>query len=133
MKTLVPLTALLLLAAAACSTPSATRTGMIYDVKIENGIAPAALAVQTGDEVRWVNHRTAPVNLYFFGRENDYVCERGVTKKNDALRIEPGKATSLCFGRPGNVGYHVRMDASVPGGEVIEAGNIQVSNAREAR
>ena len=127
--TLVPLAALFLFVAA-CSTPTGTRTGMIYDVKIENGIAPSALAVQTGDEVRWVNHRTAPVNLHFFGRENDYVCERGVKKRQDALRIEPGKATSLCFGKPGNVGYHVRMEAAIPGGEVIEAGNIQVSEAR---
>lgn len=44
----------------------------------------------------------------------------------EAANIAPGDAASVCFNKPGFYSYTVRMTDSVPGGETIRSGSIQV-------
>ena len=78
----VPSLILGLIGLSACSmlAPPTTRSGEVYDVKIEETLTPAILTVGIGDEVRWVNHRTRPVRIDFLDETLDDVsCQRGFT------------------------------------------------------
>lgn len=51
------------------STPPITKSGEVYDVEIDEGVAPTTLAVGIGDEIRWVNHRSSDVvSISLMGR-----------------------------------------------------------------
>ena len=43
------------------SLPTVTRTGEVKDIIIGEKLSSAELLVSPGDEVRWINKRTAPV------------------------------------------------------------------------
>ena len=121
------------LLAACAHLPETTRTGVIRDVKIEQGVSPADLVAQIGDEVRWVNHRAGSVRIHFLDGALEHVsCARGFTNvlgmKNESATIKPGEFDSLCFSQPGFISYHVRMADMVPGGEIIEPGVIRVGS-----
>lgn len=64
---MVTLLSLLALTLTGCATPFAdsSRTGRIHDVNIEHDVIPTELTVSIGDEIRWVNHRTGLVRVYF--------------------------------------------------------------------
>jgi plastocyanin len=115
------------------SLPETTRTGVIRDVKIEHDLTPSDLLAQIGDEVRWVNHRSGSVTIYFLGGALDHVsCGRGFSNflgiKKESATIKPSESGSLCFSQVGFISYNVRMADMVPGGELIEAGTIRVGS-----
>lgn len=115
---------------------STTRTGSIHDVTFGQGMTPAELRVEPGDEVRWVNQRTGPVTVEFLAGALDAVtCEEGFStrsignlrgKLQEAVTIEPNESASLCFASMGTVTYNARMDSAAAGGQLIEPGAIQV-------
>lgn len=111
--------------------PPTTRTGEIHEVKIAEHVAPSEIKVQTGDEIRWVNHRSLPVQLDFLkGALDDVACERGfsnwVGMRRESIAIDPNQSASLCFSNSGKISYNVRMDSALPGGQQIEPGVIHV-------
>ena len=60
-----------LLMLAGCQTiggegmPTLTRTGDVKDVVIREGIEPASVTVNPGDEIRWINKRQGDVRVIF--------------------------------------------------------------------
>ena len=114
----------------AMGLPNTSRTGSIHDITIEQEILPVEASANVGDEVRFVNHRTADVKVIFLEGDLDKVsCQRGFRSMGvmrEAAKIAPGDAASVCFNKPGVYSYTVRMTESVPGGETIRSGSIQV-------
>jgi plastocyanin len=87
--------------------------------------------VRIGDEVRWVNHRTLPVQIDFVDKDLDGVsCQQGFTNwigmKTESTTVGPSKSASLCFSKTGMVSYNVRMKSALPGGKEIVYGEIRV-------
>jgi plastocyanin len=114
----------------AMNLPNTSRTGSIHDITIEQEILPVEASANIGDEVRFVNHRTAAIKVIFLEGDLDKVsCQRGFRSMGmmrEAAKIAPGDAASVCFNKPGFYSYTVRMTESVPGGEAIRSGSIQV-------
>jgi len=132
-------TGVLLVAAAvlisACSLfntlPANTRTGKTYDIVItEEGAQPRDLVVEIGDEVRFRNERIKPAYVFFFRDFNDELsCQRGFTLfwgTEEEAKIAPGESASLCFNRPGTVGYKVQFEVTDFGGIGGTPGEITV-------
>ena len=110
---------------------STTRTGKIHNVKFEERMTPVTLGVQLGDEIRWVNQRSAPVTVEFLGDAlDDVTCQSGFSnillRQQETAAIKPNESASLCFGKVGTVTYNARMESPVAGGQLIESGTINV-------
>ena len=116
----------------ALNLPSTSRTGSIHDVTIEQELLPTEISAGLGDEVRFVNHRTAAVQVIFLEGDLDKVsCQRGFRSlgvMQESAKIAPGDAASVCFNKSGFYSYTVRMSENVPGGETIHSGRIMVGN-----
>jgi len=136
-------TALCLLWLAGCASETelwkSTRTGHIHDIKVGDSLSPERFDVRTGDEVRWINTRSAPVKIVFVDPIKDRVsCQKGFQHgglkglfSDDAsaievTTIEPNQYASLCFSAPGSYTYNARMEANTAGGEANLAGKIFV-------
>jgi len=107
-----------------------SRTGKVHDINIVgNEITPANIVAQPGDEIRWVNHRTASIRIAFTDPLHQKLsCERNFGIGH-STRIEANDAASLCFLTPGTLKYMVRMEASVPGNEIIVPGSIEIATS----
>jgi hypothetical protein len=73
--------------------------------------------------------------VYFLGElDHQISCEQGFSNflgmRKSSTTIKPGKYSSLCFSQSGYVNYNVRMDAMVPGGELIQTGLIRIEPSR---
>lgn len=125
-----------MLSVSACSTlPTGTRTGKVYDILIsEEDIQPLDIVVEIGDEVRFRNQRLKPVFVFFFRDFSDEVsCQRGFTLfwgTEEEAKIESAESASLCFGRPGTIGYTVRFDVTSFGGIGGTPGEINLPPGR---
>jgi plastocyanin len=103
-----------------------TRTGAIHDIRIGESISPAELTVRPGDEVRWVNSRSAGGHIVFTDSLRDRVsCQHRFSGK-DSTRVDPNEYVSLCFSSPGTYKYIARMGSPVPGGEKNLSGLVVV-------
>lgn len=106
--------------------PKFTRTGAIHDIRIGEAIAPPQITVKPGDEVRWVNTRSAPGQIVFMDTlVNRVSCHHKFSGK-DSTPLQPNEYISLCFSSPGTYKYIARMGAPVPGGEKNLSGIVQV-------
>ena len=108
-----------------------SRTGKVYDIRIASDqVMPKKITVQPGDEIRWVNHRTAPVSIAFTDPlDQKLTCERHfaqMTGLGHSTKIAPNQSASLCFAGPGSLTYMARMEANVPGNEIIDSGSIEI-------
>lgn len=123
---------MILIVGCAMNLPPTSRSGATHNVTIEQELLPAETTAGIGDEVRFVNHRTADVKVIFLEGDLDKVsCQRGFRSMGvmrDSAKIAPGDAASVCFNKPGFYSFTVRMIESVPGGETIHSGRIQVGN-----
>ncbi|MEO5955817.1 MAG: hypothetical protein ABIR36_09045, partial [Nitrospiraceae bacterium] len=52
-------------------TPTVTRTGDVKDIIIGDNVTSGDIAVSPGDEIRWINKRTAPVRVVFIDPVSD--------------------------------------------------------------
>ncbi|MBX9658136.1 MAG: hypothetical protein K2X00_06180 [Nitrospiraceae bacterium] len=117
----------------ACAGPQTSRSGEIHTVKIEEEPHPAELIVNIGDEVRWVNHRTLPVQLDLVGDMHETLsCERGFSNflgmKREHATIGPNESVAACFSKVGVLKYNLRMGSALPGGKAITSGSIQIGD-----
>ena len=103
-----------------------TRTGAIHDIRIGEVVTPPQLTVKPGDEVRWVNVRSAPGQLVFTDTLVDRVSCQNKFGGKDATTLLPNDYISLCFSSPGTYKYIARMGSPVPGGEKNLSGIVQV-------
>lgn len=118
------------------SVAETSRTGSIQEVKLAERLTPTDLQVASGDEIRWINERDRPVTIEFLeGALENVSCARGFSKRSfsnlmgqrrEVATIKPHGSASLCFTTAGSVSYNARMESPVAGGQVIDAGTIQV-------
>lgn len=113
------------------ATPTVTRTGDVKDVVIGNDLASAEIGVNAGDEVRWVNKRTAPVRIVFLDPLSDkqVSCKHnigGVMTPSDTAKLATNESASICFRDPGYYRYTIRMETGETTGELNVPGVIKV-------
>jgi plastocyanin len=113
------------------STPTVTRTGDVKDVIIGDSLSAAEVSVNPGDEVRWINKRTAPVRIVFLDPlVNDKLsCKNnlgGWMSRSDTARLATNETASACFREVGQFQYTVRMDSGLTTGEINVPGVIRV-------
>ena len=113
------------------SMPTLTRTGEVKDVVIREGVEPASLRVNAGDEIRWINKRQGTVRVVFLNpMTQNLACQRNFgrlmglgTKRNEyAAKLGSNETASLCFRDPAEVKYEVRADSRDPLAGTISVG-----------
>jgi plastocyanin len=111
--------------------PTVTRSGDVKDIIIGDNLMSSETAVNTGDEVRWINKRTQPVRVIFL----DAVLDKQLSCKNnvggwmtpsDTARLATNQTASVCFRDPGYFRYIVRMESAKTTGDVNVQGVIKV-------
>ena len=113
------------------SMPTVTRTGDVKDIIIGDDLSSREVAVNTGDEVRWINKRTAPVRIVFLDPVSDkqLSCKSNVggwMTPSDTAQLGKNETASACFRDPGFFRYIVRMESSLSTGDINVQGVIKV-------
>ena len=113
------------------AVPTVTRTGDVKDIIIGDDLSSREIAVNTGDEVRWINKRTQPVRVIFL----DAVLDKQLSCKNnvggwmtpsDTAKLGKNETASACFRDPGYFRYIVRMESALTTGDINIQGVIKV-------
>jgi len=113
------------------STPTVTRTGDVKDIIIGDDLSAREIAVNTGDEVRWINKRTQPVRVVFLDpvSDNQLSCKHNVggwMTPSDTAQLGKNETASACFRDPGYFRYIVRMESGLTTGDINIQGVIKV-------
>jgi plastocyanin len=113
------------------STPTVTRTGDVKDIIIGDDLSSREVVVNTGDEVRWINKRTAPVRIVFLDPVSDkqLSCKNNVggwMTPSDTAQLGKNETASACFRDPGYFRYIVRMGSAKTTGDINVQGVIKV-------
>ena len=121
----------LLLLAGCQGMPTVTRSGDVKDIIVGDNITSGEVAVGPGDEVRWVNKRTAPVRIVFLDPMSDkqLSCKNnfgGLMTPSDTAKLATNESASVCFRDPGYYRYTVRMESARTTGEVNVSGVVKV-------
>jgi plastocyanin len=111
--------------------PTVTRTGDVKDIMIGDDLTSGYIAVGPGDEVRWINKRTAPVRIVFLDAEWDkqLSCKNnfgGLMTRSDTAKLGTNETASVCFRDAGTFRYTVRMESHRTGGELNVSGVVKV-------
>ena len=113
------------------AVPTVTRTGDVKDIIIGDDLSSREIAVNTGDEVRWINKRTQPVRVIFL----DAVLDKQLSCKNnvggwmtpsDTAKLDKNETASACFRDPGYFRYVVRMESGLSTGDINVQGVVKV-------
>jgi hypothetical protein len=116
------------------SSPTVTRSGDVKDIIIGDTLASEEITVNTGDEVRWINKRTAPVRIVFLDPVSDkqLSCKNnigGLMTPSDTAKLATNETASACFRDPGYYRYTVRMESGLTTGGINVPGVIKVGGA----
>jgi hypothetical protein len=111
--------------------PTVTRTGDVKDIMIGDSLTSGYIAVGPGDEVRWINKRTAPVRIVFLDAEWDkqLSCKNnfgGWMTRSDTAQLATNETASVCFRDAGTFRYTVRMESDRASGELNVPGVVKV-------
>jgi len=111
--------------------PTVTRSGDVKDIIIGDNLTPSETAVNTGDEVRWINKRTQPVRVIFLDAvlDKQLSCKHNVggwMTPSDTAQLATNETASVCFRDPGYFRYIVRMESAKTTGDVSVQGVIKV-------
>ena len=111
--------------------PTVTRTGDVKDIIIGDDLSSREIAVNTGDEVRWINKRTQPVRIVFLDPLSDkqLSCKNNVggwMTPSDTAKLDKNETASACFRDPGYFRYIVRMESALTTGDINIQGVIKV-------
>ena len=112
-------------------TPTVTRSGDVKDIIIGDNLTSGDIMVNPGDEVRWVNKRTAPVRIVFLDPASDkqMSCNNnfgGWMTPSGTAELATNQTASACFRDPGFYRYTVRMESARTTGELNVPGVIKV-------
>ena len=112
-------------------TPTVTRTGDVKDIIIGDNLTSGDIAVNAGDEVRWINKRTAPVRIVFLdpALDKQLSCKNNIggwMTPSDTARLATNETASACFRDPGYFRYTVRLESALTTGEINVPGVIKV-------
>ena len=111
--------------------PTVTRTGDVKDVTIGDSLTSGDIAVNPGDEVRWVNKRTAPVRVVLIDPVPDKLlsCKNnfgGLMTPRDTAKLATNETASICFRDAGTFRYTLRMESARTAGELNGPGVVKV-------
>lgn len=111
--------------------PKVTRSGDVKNIIIGDNETFGEMAVSPGDEVRWVNKRTAPVQIVFLDPLSDkqLSCQNnfgGLMTPSHIAKLDTNETASACFRDPGYVRYTVRMQAATMAGMRNVSGVVKV-------
>lgn len=111
--------------------PTVTRTGDVKDIMIGDSLTSGYIAVSPGDEVRWINKRTAPVRIVFLDPEWDQQlsCKNnfgGWMTRSDTAQLATNETASVCFRDAGTFRYTVRMESDRATGDLNVPGVVKV-------
>jgi plastocyanin len=111
--------------------PTVTRSGDVKNIIIGDNLSLGETAVNAGDEVRWINKRTAPVHVIFLDAvlDKQLSCKNNVggwMTPNDTAELATNETASVCFRDPGYFRYIVRMDSARTTGDISVQGVIKV-------
>ena len=111
--------------------PTVTRTGDVKDVIIGDNLASGEITVNPGDEVRWVNKRSAPVRVVLIDpvSDNQVSCKSnfgGWMTSSDTAQLATNESASVCFRDAGSFRYIIRMASARTAGELNVSGVIKV-------
>lgn len=111
--------------------PTVTRTGDVKDIIIGDNQVSGEIAVSPGDEVRWVNKRTAPVRIVLLDPVTDkqFSCKNnfgGWMTPSSTAELSMNETASACFRDPGYFRYTVRMESARTAGELNVPGVVKV-------
>ena len=111
--------------------PTVTRSGDVKDIIVGDNLTSGEVAVSPGDEVRWVNKRTAPVRIVFLDPMSDkqLSCKNnfgGLMTPSDTAKLATNETASVCFRDPGYFRYTVRMESAKTTGELNVPGVVKV-------
>ena len=113
------------------TTPTVTRSGDVKDIIIGDNLSSGEVVANPGDEIRWVNKRTAPVRVVFLDPLSDkqFSCKNnfgGLMTHSNTAKLSTNETASVCFRDPGYVRYTVRMESADMTGERNVSGVIKV-------
>ena len=105
--------------------------GDVKDIIVGDNLMAGEVAVSPGDEVRWVNKRTAPVRIVFIDPlwNKQLSCKNnfgGLMTPNDTAKLGTNESASVCFRDPGYYRYTVRMESARTTGELNASGVVKV-------
>jgi hypothetical protein len=111
--------------------PTVTRTGDVKDIMIGDSLTSGYIAFGPGDEIRWINKRTAPVRVIFLDPEWDtqLSCKNnfgGWMTRSDTAQLATNETASVCFRDTGTFRYTVRMESDRATGDLNVPGVIKV-------
>lgn len=111
--------------------PTVTRSGDVKDIIIGDNLTSGETAVNTGDEVRWINKRTQPVRVIFLdvALDKQLSCKNNVggwMTPSDTAQLATNETASVCFRDPGYFRYIVRMESAKTTGDINVQGVIKV-------
>jgi hypothetical protein len=116
---------------AACQTlPDGSRTGRVNNIVITEELSQQEVTVRPGDEVRWINKRSAPVRVLFLEPIEDRLsCKTGFGRWFQETRVAllaSDDTASACFRTTGIIRYAVTMKNADPWEEVDETGVVRI-------
>jgi plastocyanin len=121
------------------SMPTVTRTGEVKDVVILEGVSPATLSANPGDEIRWINKRQGDVRIIFLTPVMEQLtCERNfggiapAERNQYTAKLGSNDTASVCFRTPAELKYVVRAESSDPSGEQNLPGTITIHSEDQA-
>jgi plastocyanin len=112
--------------------PAATRTGEVKNIVLRDDVTAQEIAVNPGDEIRWINEQTRIVQIVFSDLQPDrqLSCKNnigGIFTPSNTARIAPNETASICFQHAGFFRYIVRMETGLTFGQINVPGLIEVS------
>lgn len=120
--------------------PESSLTGGLFEVKIGESLTPKAVTAKQGDEVRWVNMTSGPVDIALMQSQDDLIsCQKGFASpgwgylfQSSELEfllvatVHPNNSASLCFAIPGTYAYTVRTKTAATGRVTRITGSITI-------
>ncbi|MEO8340552.1 MAG: hypothetical protein ABI604_12690 [Nitrospirota bacterium] len=111
--------------------PTMTRSGDVKDIIIGDDLTLGETGVNAGDEVRWINKRTAPVHVIFLDAvlDKQLSCKNnfgGFMTRSDTAELETNETASACFRDAGYFRYIVKMESARTTGDISVQGVIKV-------
>ena len=120
--------------------PQSSLTGELLEVQIGESLTPQVVTAKRGDEVRWNNTTSGPVDISFANSLDGVVsCQKGFVSTGwgylfgaseiDFLviaTVHSNDSASLCFSTPGTYSYTVRTDKAATGKATRIAGTVTI-------
>lgn len=122
--------------------PTSSLTGTILDVKIGEVLHPKEIVAKPGDEVRWVNTTSNPVDISFVKPLDGVVsCQKGFVSAGwgylfagissspefiIVTTVHRDDYAGLCFSTPGTYAYVASMKSEEAGRPIRMAGTVKI-------